>query len=343
MRAPSVSICLPTLNARCFLAQRLASIAGQTLTDWETVVVDGCSEDGTWEDLRRWAREKQRVRLMRAPREGVYAAINGCLREAMGDYIYIATADDTMSPDCLTTMVDALQRHEDCDLVSSELWCIDETGGDIASPTEGQWLETCFGGILQREHIRPPPCAGLLHATGRSVNVSLTQLLVRRRLFDRIGLFRTDFGAVADFEWNMRAGLLANTVYVPRKLGSWRRHGAQATVRKVSASYWRVQGEMIEQAVRAAAAIDPEVLPRGLTIRRLRTLTDDMEFALRLVETRSRIGRAGLMLRTLARRPSSVARSLVARATGRDRQYADAVAFARRLCEDAGPVPWRDA
>jgi glycosyltransferase involved in cell wall biosynthesis len=45
---PAISICLPNLNNRRFLAERLETIFRQTFTDWELVVVDNHSEDGAW-------------------------------------------------------------------------------------------------------------------------------------------------------------------------------------------------------------------------------------------------------------------------------------------------------
>ena len=55
------------------------------------------------------------------------------------------------------------------------------------------------------------------------------QLLIRKKLFDKIGLFLTDQGSIADFEWGMRASLAANIFHVPEHLASWRIHPLQAT------------------------------------------------------------------------------------------------------------------
>ncbi len=109
---PLVSICLPTLNARRFLEPRMASIMAQTLTDWELIVCDSYSDDGTWEYLERYA-DDARVKMYRVPRAGLYAGWNECLRRGGGEYIYVATADDTMTPDCLEKLVGALENAGD--------------------------------------------------------------------------------------------------------------------------------------------------------------------------------------------------------------------------------------
>ena len=109
--SPLVSICLPTLNARRFLEPRMDSILAQTLTDWELIVCDSFSDDGTWEYLQQF-KDDARVRLYQVPREGMYAGWNECLRRCRGEYVYIATADDTMVPECLERMVAALEKAE---------------------------------------------------------------------------------------------------------------------------------------------------------------------------------------------------------------------------------------
>jgi len=60
---PIVSICLPTLNARRYLAPRMESILTQTRTDWELIVCDSYSDDGTWEYLQQF-KDDSRVRLV---------------------------------------------------------------------------------------------------------------------------------------------------------------------------------------------------------------------------------------------------------------------------------------
>ena len=71
------------------------------------------------------------------------------------------------------------------------------------------------GQLLHRAHIRRAPFDGLSHLTGEIVYTSLTQLLIRQSLFTGIGLFSSRWGSVGDFNWNMRACLVANTVHLP--------------------------------------------------------------------------------------------------------------------------------
>lgn len=128
---PLVSICLPNLNARPFLEERFHTILGQTLQDWELFVYDSHSDDGSWELIQDFAKKDARIRILQGPREGPYPAWNECLRNTTGEYVYIATSDDTMAPEFLERMVTGLAAYPDCDLAHSPVVIVDDRGEAI--------------------------------------------------------------------------------------------------------------------------------------------------------------------------------------------------------------------
>jgi glycosyltransferase involved in cell wall biosynthesis len=275
MKTPRVSICLPNLNTRPFLEERMDTILAQTLTRWELIVSDNFSDDGAWEFLQTFAGDP-RLTLAQAPRHGLYANWNACLQRATGDYIYIATSDDTMAPDCLEKLASALEAHPDCDIAHCNLRTFDEHG----APFDAQWEQSIFvrsaPDLFDRRHIRYAPFDGLLHLTRASVYWSITQLLIRRQLFDRIGTFPVNWGSAGDFHWNMRAGLLANTIHVPDTWGGWRVHTAQAT-RFSETSSRESRGRlqtMVEDVVRRWSSDLPAAVGRPLRTRWHRYLRD---------------------------------------------------------------------
>jgi glycosyltransferase involved in cell wall biosynthesis len=81
---PRVSVLLPNYNNRHFLEEQMRSITGQTFRDWELIVYDGHSDDGSWEFFSECAAADPRIRLYQGPREGVYAAWNSCLSARAG-------------------------------------------------------------------------------------------------------------------------------------------------------------------------------------------------------------------------------------------------------------------
>src|ERR1039457_3714887 len=125
-KQPRVSICVPNLNTRPYLQERVETIFNQTFHDWELIVCDGFSEDGAWEYIGYLAAREPRMRVSQALRKGIYAGFNDCIAQARGEYVYIATSDDTMMPECLEKMVGALQANPDCGLCQCELVIIDE-------------------------------------------------------------------------------------------------------------------------------------------------------------------------------------------------------------------------
>lgn len=229
-QAPIVSICLPVLNGRGFIGARIDSIQAQTYARRELIVCDGGSTDGTWEFLE-CATPGCPSQIFRRSPDGIYAAINACIQRTQGKYVYIATADDTMTPDCLESMVSALENNPDCGICHCALRVIDAADSDVSQ--ELQWLRSppamYFGDDLQTTHFRHAPHDGMLAMLLKSCYVSLTQLLIRRDVFKLTGCFEQKWGSFGDLAWSMRAGCLTNTVHIPKVLATWRRHPAQAS------------------------------------------------------------------------------------------------------------------
>ncbi|HUD47512.1 MAG TPA: glycosyltransferase [Candidatus Baltobacteraceae bacterium] len=228
---PRVSICVPNLNCRPFLPERFETIFNQTFRDWELIVCDSFSDDGAWDYIQELARREPRMRISQTPRKGIYAGFNDCIRQARGDYVYIATSDDTMTPDCLSRMISALEEHPQCGLCQCALEIIDENG--VPLPAAEQWNHYPLGNydqnLVSRKNRRLAPHDGLVHPALFTIYTSITQLLIRRTVFDRIGLFDGRWGSISDFEWEMRAGLVENCIYIPEKLATWRLRPNQAT------------------------------------------------------------------------------------------------------------------
>ena len=105
MSAAKVSILLPCFNARQFLESRIDSILAQGHSNWEAIVLDSQSNDGSWELFQSVAATDPRFHLHQVPREGVYAALNAGVRFASGEFLYFATCDDTMAPEFLAVML----------------------------------------------------------------------------------------------------------------------------------------------------------------------------------------------------------------------------------------------
>ncbi|MGO8758304.1 MAG: glycosyltransferase family 2 protein [Terracidiphilus sp.] len=109
---PLVSIVTPVYNAAQWLEQTLASVRAQTLTDWEHLLADDGSTDGSLAIAVAAARADSRVRVLRTGiRTGPATARNRALDAARGRFIAFLDADDLWLPDKLARSVDWLIEH----------------------------------------------------------------------------------------------------------------------------------------------------------------------------------------------------------------------------------------
>ena len=104
-----VSVVMPCYNGRIHLPMSIASLQSQTFKDWELVVVDDGSSDGSAEWLERLG--DTRIRILRQPNRGVSTARNHGLQQCRGELVAFLDTDDTWSSDFLTVMVSALESN----------------------------------------------------------------------------------------------------------------------------------------------------------------------------------------------------------------------------------------
>ncbi|MEY2881517.1 MAG: hypothetical protein RLZZ15_3897 [Verrucomicrobiota bacterium] len=110
--APLVSVTLPARNAARTIARAVASVRAQTLADWELLVVDDGSTDGTREILRTLARAEPRLKLIERAHAGVAAAANAAAAAARGEFVARMDADDESHPERLAAQVAFLRAPE---------------------------------------------------------------------------------------------------------------------------------------------------------------------------------------------------------------------------------------
>lgn len=317
--APLVSIVMPNLNGRRYLNERIQSILAQSHTNWELIVVDSYSDDGSWEIIRQYADNDRRFRASQAPREGIYPGLNRCLQQVHGEYIYIATSDDTMEPDCIQKMVAALAAHPECGICHSCLRVIDSDGHVIENMWRRVPVSRYFAEWMDCPHIRRAPHDGILHSAVYTVYTSLTQLLFRRSVLDEVGLFRADWGSEGDFEWGMRASLVHDTVHVPEALSAWRVYEEQATagVALRSAARHERLCDMVRAAVQTLRTRRPE-LYRRIRLRRLLFPYRRLQVECGVWERPGRFRKLGYLVRMLWLSPHAVFDFVVSLLFGRE-------------------------
>ena len=129
MESPAlISVIIPTRNRLGFLRESVASVRAQSFVDWELIVVDDCSQDGTWDWLQ--SLDDARIRVLRMDQHKERsAARNAALRMANGEYVLFLDDDDWLLDGALADLFEALQEHDDAIAavgarvqVDSDLW-----------------------------------------------------------------------------------------------------------------------------------------------------------------------------------------------------------------------------
>jgi glycosyltransferase involved in cell wall biosynthesis len=109
---------MPVFNAGATLRRAVDSVRGQSLADWELVIVDDGSDDDTPAILEALQKEEPRLRVLRRPHQGLVAALNAGLAAAQAPLIARMDADDESHPDRLMEQVQCLEEHPAWGLVS---------------------------------------------------------------------------------------------------------------------------------------------------------------------------------------------------------------------------------
>lgn len=215
-----VSIIIPCYNSEAYLGACMDSVLAQTMKDFEAIVIDDGSADGTLALARAYAGRDARVRVLAQENRGVAAARNQGLAQARGEWVTFVDSDDLLPADALDAMLSGAE--EDVDMVV----CAHETFGESGPPhtviPHTRWMDG--RGEAQRR------AAALRLIEGDSVLNIMCGKLHRRALIEREGLrLRTGVKIAEDALFNLEAVLCGRRIaYVNRVAYRYRMHGASA-------------------------------------------------------------------------------------------------------------------
>jgi glycosyltransferase involved in cell wall biosynthesis len=131
---PKISVCIPVKDGGAFLPLAVESVLAQARDDFELVIADNCSTDGTAAWVEQLAAKRSFVRFYKnSSNIGMAANFNVCLRHAKGEYIKFLCADDLLLPNCLQQMACALDCAPHVALVVGGRRLIDESGRIIVT------------------------------------------------------------------------------------------------------------------------------------------------------------------------------------------------------------------
>lgn len=140
-----VSVIMGVYNCADTLRESIDTVVHQTFTDWEFVICDDGSSDGTVGIVEEYAKKypEQFIILKNKSNMGLNATLNRCLRAAKGKYIARQDGDDVSVPERFQKEVDFLDAHPEFAFVSSNMDYFDDNGiwGQWVNPTEPTRLD----------------------------------------------------------------------------------------------------------------------------------------------------------------------------------------------------------
>ncbi len=107
-----VSIAVGVYNGECYLVELLDSIRAQTFTDWECVLVDDGSTDGSAQILHDFAARDSRFRVLSQTNAGVGAARNAAMRASAAPFLMFADQDDRLAPTAVARALEAIESAQ---------------------------------------------------------------------------------------------------------------------------------------------------------------------------------------------------------------------------------------
>lgn len=187
MSAVQVSIIIPTYNRATYIGEALTSIINQTYTHWECLVIDDGSTDNTKNIIDSFHTKDHRIRYIKRPNnypKGSNGSRNYGLSLAQGQYIAFCDDDDYWLHDKLEKQIPIFQQHPEVGLVTGNIEYVNSDGirtGRVIKQTGNHGY--VFEEILLKNRL------------------SMITPVIKREVFDKVGLFNTNFVIFEDWEY----------------------------------------------------------------------------------------------------------------------------------------------
>jgi glycosyltransferase involved in cell wall biosynthesis len=240
---PTVSICIPTYNRKEFLKETLESVFAQTYEDYEVVIVDDGSTDGT-DGMIKDAGYNLRYHWQQ--NQGEPAARNSLVELARGRYISFLDSDDLLFPDSIERLVTAAEAEPDDVVVYGPYIRIDENGNVC-----GRCTRKLYSGYITRYLFSDI----FVHPNGS---------LFPKKVFEAVGDFDTSL-KVGDYDYELRASLKYRFIALHEPTFKRRRHSSNISRRSFESC--KMQLNMLENFYYNLGGKD--VIPQRWAMRRL--------------------------------------------------------------------------
>jgi glycosyltransferase involved in cell wall biosynthesis len=238
--APRVSVVVPAYNREHYLGQTIESVLAQTFEDWELIVYDDGSTDGTRAVAMSYAETDRRIRVGHGPNSGVAAARNRGfeLTNADAQFVIFLDSDDLWEPDALATLARVLDAYPAYVGSHCLARCIDDEGrplpGDDLEERSGDRHGFRSGRLVRLRPDEPTTFGDLVY---HNWVVTPGTQLIRREIVALVGGFDPAVDPADDADLSIRISRHGDMGFVDRPLLLWRKHPQTLTN---TSPRWRV-------------------------------------------------------------------------------------------------------
>ena len=244
--SPPISVLMAVRNGQAFLGESIESVLGQTATDFEFLVADDGSTDGSRGLIEEFCRTDPRIRLIDRPgggNRGVSASLNELFAKSSGEFIARMDADDVCCQGRFAAQVAFLREHPQVVAVGCQCDVIDSHGeqvGRIQRPSAHDAIEHRFfnGG------------GGIMHPAA----------MIRAESLRRIGGYDESLTYAQDLDLFLRLGEMGQLSNLNETLLKYRWHPGQISVGKRSHQLSCVASTLIKVSKRRKVSVSKQLI-----------------------------------------------------------------------------------
>ncbi len=238
--SPLISVLMPSYNVSSYIDEAIESILRQTLDDFELLILDDGSTDGTIAAIQKQAQRDERIRFFPMKHVGYVKMLRFGLSQAHGTLIARMDSDDVALPERFSREVEYLNVHPECVAVGSQVILTDPYGTPVESPSHP----------LTHEEIERDLLAGsgwaIVHPTA----------MMRKEAVEAVGGYAEDLELCEDVDLFLKLAEQGRVANLPEVLLHYRQHPSS-----VNHTKYQQQQQLLPYVVAAAYRRRGEQMP----------------------------------------------------------------------------------
>lgn len=215
MSQPRVSVLMPAYNAEKYIAQAVESILDQTFKNFELIIADDASTDGTWQIIKQYVKVDKRIHIYQNKTQlGIAATRNRLIKWSKASYIAWQDADDVSLSYRLQEQYSFIEKHPEVGMVGGNLYFFNENGNQSVREY-AQDDKTLRSYIFHYSPVAQPVA------------------MIRRECFEVCGYLNPKYIVASDLDMSFRLGMRYRFANIPKTLLYYRVHSESITSRKI--------------------------------------------------------------------------------------------------------------